>query len=434
MGARDPFVFRQRLVLLAGKPMVIQVVRAGDAEGADPVNIFVPPAYHWTLGLRMKMGKVAAIRKKSPAEEAGLRPGEEIKSVKLQYGNEPAVTLDEDALDPVRLPFELNRRIHADPKKDVKQWRVRVTVSGTQDHDAQKERTLEPMTWDDSWELDGDSPNQPWAPMSIPQLGIAYWVESTVVKVAPGSPAAVAKLKAGDEIREMRLRVGGKTADAEKTWGPWVSMASTRGQGPKVYDRWAYYFWELQHSDFPIIEVKIARDGQDRSDALGPIEAVADTSWPLVSRGLMLTADTYRRKADNLRDAMMFGLDDTITFIKNIYINLSRLLSRRISPQTLGGPFEIARQAFYIAGENIFEFMMFLGIISINLAVVNFLPIPVLDGGHMVFLIYEKLRGQPPSETVRAVATYVGLAMILFLMLFVFYQDIRRFNWLPSWM
>ena len=55
---------------------------------------------------------------------------------------------------------------------------------------------------------------------------------------------------------------------------------------------------------------------------------------------------------------------------------------------------------------------------------INFLPIPVLDGGHMVFLIYEKLRGRPPSDTVRNVATIVGLAVIALLMVFAFYVDI----------
>jgi regulator of sigma E protease len=73
--------------------------------------------------------------------------------------------------------------------------------------------------------------------------------------------------------------------------------------------------------------------------------------------------------------------------------------------------------------------------ISINLAVVNFLPIPVLDGGHMVFLIYEKVRGRPPSEGVRAVATYIGLAFLLLLMAFVIYLDMkRRFpGWWTPW-
>jgi regulator of sigma E protease len=58
--------------------------------------------------------------------------------------------------------------------------------------------------------------------------------------------------------------------------------------------------------------------------------------------------------------------------------------------------------------------------------VINFLPIPVLDGGHMVFLIYEKLRGKPASEAVRVGATYAGLALILSLMVFVIYLDLTR--------
>ena len=71
-------------------------------------------------------------------------------------------------------------------------------------------------------------------------------------------------------------------------------------------------------------------------------------------------------------------------------------------------------------------FVMFLGMISINLAVINFLPIPVLDGGHMVFLLYERLRGRPAPEQVRYAATFVGLALIGSLMLFVLYLDAKR--------
>ncbi|MCX7417558.1 MAG: site-2 protease family protein, partial [Planctomycetia bacterium] len=68
--------------------------------------------------------------------------------------------------------------------------------------------------------------------------------------------------------------------------------------------------------------------------------------------------------------------------------------------------------------------LLFLTMLSANLAVVNFLPIPVLDGGHMIFLAYEWVRGKPPSEGVVAVLSYVGLALILSLMLFVFGLDL----------
>jgi regulator of sigma E protease len=69
--------------------------------------------------------------------------------------------------------------------------------------------------------------------------------------------------------------------------------------------------------------------------------------------------------------------------------------------------------------------------ISINLAVINFLPIPVLDGGHMVFLIYEKITGRPASETARIYLTYAGLILILTLMVLVFWLDIT--NLLRRW-
>jgi regulator of sigma E protease len=109
-----------------------------------------------------------------------------------------------------------------------------------------------------------------------------------------------------------------------------------------------------------------------------------------------------------------------------VYGTLRGIITNRISPRNLGGPITIARVAFTIAGENFWEFVYFLGLISINLAVVNFLPIPVLDGGHMVFLIYEKIRGKPASEQVRSGATIVGLLLLASLMIFVIYLDVSR--------
>ena len=70
--------------------------------------------------------------------------------------------------------------------------------------------------------------------------------------------------------------------------------------------------------------------------------------------------------------------------------------------------------------------VLFLGIISINLAVVNFLPIPLLDGGHMVFLAYEAIARRPPPAWVSAAANYAGLAFILSLFAFVIYNDLKR--------
>jgi regulator of sigma E protease len=90
------------------------------------------------------------------------------------------------------------------------------------------------------------------------------------------------------------------------------------------------------------------------------------------------------------------------------------------------GPLDIAAVSYSIAGESLPMFVLFIGMISVNLAVINFLPIPVLDGGHMVFLAYEWLRGRPAPEAIRVAATFVGLAMIASLMLFVIFLDVQK--------
>ena len=68
--------------------------------------------------------------------------------------------------------------------------------------------------------------------------------------------------------------------------------------------------------------------------------------------------------------------------------------------------------------------LLFLGFLSVNLAVLNFLPIPVLDGGHMIFLIWEAVTGRRPSDRVMIAATYVGFAFLLSLMFLVIYLDV----------
>ncbi len=137
--------------------------------------------------------------------------------------------------------------------------------------------------------------------------------------------------------------------------------------------------------------------GKDRKIALKPAK---DTSWPLSDRGLIFEPDVDVQKASNFGEAVVMGLQKTGDTIQMIYQSLRALVTLRVSIAQTYGPVGIAKTAYDIAGENIFEFLVFLALININLAVINFLPIPVLDGGHMVFLTYEWLRGKPPSDRV----------------------------------
>ena len=439
----DVFEYRSRLAALSGEPIVVQVRRAktpgAESEDGAIASVFVPPAYVVGFGARMNMGRIAAVRIGSPASGVGIaagpKDGDVITGVQIVYAGKDPITLlsDKEPLDPVRLPFELENRIRK-PGLDIAKWKIVLTVRGAsaKGHESAKVRTLAPMAWDDSFSLIDEGPRTPAAPMSIPQLGIAYWVESTVVKVDPGSPADRAGLVAGDEIQQIKLRTRNTTKPDEIAWDPWMKMTSRRGKGLDLYDQWACYFSYLQINDYHQFRVKVKRGTEElelpaltEGDPEG-IVAVPDTTWPTPERGITLVSDYRRQKAKSVLQAVQFGLEDTVEFICNIYMNLSRLVTRRISTRGLGGPIEIATQAFNVAGEDFSTNILFLAMISINLAVVNFLPIPLLDGGHMVFLIYEKVRRRPPPEIVRVVATYIGVAFILSLMIFVLYLDISR--------
>jgi membrane-associated protease RseP (regulator of RpoE activity) len=419
---RDPFVFHERLVQLAGQPLVVQVRRKGASADAPPVNLFVPPAFHRTFGMRMKMGKVAGVREGSPAEQAGVQKDDLLSKVKMV--DEAGKTLYEDdpkkGLDPERLPDELRQKARTPGKKKVILTVRRPEASG--DHNESRDLTLPAVEWQQSWDADDEVPITTPSPLAIPQLGLAYWVTSQVVEVHPGSAAEAAGLKANDEIREIRFKQWNR-ALTELTWSSWIPLAAKR-QGKDVYDCWARAFYGVQIGESPEVEVKVSRDGAELKEPIG-MEAREDISWPLADRGLLLRQDFETQKAGNLGEALVMGCNETIRFIKVMYLSLRVLATGRVSHKNVGGPLAILDQGFTMAGDwN--DLIFFLAAISINLAVVNFLPIPVLDGGHMVFLIYERLRGRPPSENIRIAATYAGLALILLLMVFVWYQDIRR--------
>jgi len=109
---------------------------------------------------------------------------------------------------------------------------------------------------------------------------------------------------------------------------------------------------------------------------------------------------------------------------------LGKMLTAAISPENLGGPIAIAQIAGKTAELGIIAFISFLALISVNLGVLNLLPIPVLDGGHLVYLGIEKLRGAPLSPKVMERTQIVGIVLIAALMIFAFYNDISR--WLKG--
>jgi regulator of sigma E protease len=103
-----------------------------------------------------------------------------------------------------------------------------------------------------------------------------------------------------------------------------------------------------------------------------------------------------------------------------------KLFQGTVSPKTLGGPIMIAQMAGQEARAGAINLIFFIALISINLAILNFLPIPVLDGGHLLFFFVEAVTGRPVSIKIREIAQQAGIFVLILLMIYVFYNDIAR--------
>jgi regulator of sigma E protease len=125
--------------------------------------------------------------------------------------------------------------------------------------------------------------------------------------------------------------------------------------------------------------------------------------------------------------AVGLGLHQTVVQTQRIALMLRSFATGSVSPKELGGPIQIVNVAYKVARhDSLARLFHLLAILSVNLAVINVLPIPVLDGGHILFLLLEKLKGKPVSGEVLSAAQWIGLIMILGLMALVFFNDIRR--------
>ncbi len=126
-------------------------------------------------------------------------------------------------------------------------------------------------------------------------------------------------------------------------------------------------------------------------------------------------------------EAFRKGSGQTWNVIKLTYISLEKILSRAIPLDTIGGPIMIAKMAGQEAQAGIVNFLAFMALLSINLGVLNLLPIPILDGGHLIFYVWECLFRRPVSMKTREVMQQVGLVLLIGLMILAFYNDIIRY-------
>jgi len=374
------------LVLKQDAPVTLGVDRIGAAaEAITSVEIVLPPQEQRITGVALTAGSIVAVQDGSPAADAGLEQGDEI------------ITVDGQPLgDPLTLDDRLRSRAGQVTSLTVRR----------QGHD---DRVIDIVPREATWRDDVTTGMGP--PASVSSLGIALPVLPTVAAVEADSPADRTGIKVGDILTSVTFVIpGGELAEEkvplseqEPNWPVVMAVLQQVPEGTKLR-----------------LDLKTA-SGEARSVEFEP---VASADQFVVDRGLVFEPVYRDVKARTVAGAFQRGLQKTGEDLTLVYAFLGKLWSNRISPRLLGGPIEIAKQAGKSAEEGFGRLLLFLTMLSANLAVVNFLPIPVLDGGHMVFLLYELVFRKPPSEGVVAVLSYLGLALILSLMLFVFGLDV----------
>jgi len=231
-----------------------------------------------------------------------------------------------------------------------------------------------------------------------------FILKPSVGEVRDGSPAFVAGLKKGDLI----------TAIDETPVSNWNNMTEIIGA-----------------SNGNPLEINIKREGSDRLFRITPESIPAKNVFGEDIRryiiGISSAGDFYTVKLNPLQ-AFAESLKQTYQITELMVVIIGKLITGDISTDTIGGPIMIAKMAGDQAKSGIGNLIFFIALISVNLAIINLLPIPILDGGHLLFFFIEALKGQPVSLKVREVAQQIGLFIILLLVILVFYNDIFRYK------
>ena len=252
----------------------------------------------------------------------------------------------------------------------------------------------------DGWSLSGDQPDpigqfgiQPWQPEVAPVIG----------RVISDHPAAKAGLEPGDRI----VAVNGQPL---KDWMAFVKI--------------------IKADAGKTLTVTVKRNGTQKTLSLTPMAKEANgktygyvgaapeqVNWP---------ADMLRKNRYNPLVAIPHAVEQTWIDTRVTVVAIGKMLTGLLSVSNISGPITIARAAEASVRSGLEDFIRFLAYVSISLGVLNLLPVPVLDGGHILFHGIEAVRGKPLSEAAQAIGLRIGMALILTLMVLALYNDLMR--------
>ncbi len=177
------------------------------------------------------------------------------------------------------------------------------------------------------------------------------------------------------------------------------------------------------------VKLRVRVGSIEEDITLGPLgeiqrENLAAISFHLLN-GVAFKPYEVHIQFSNPLAAMGWGFKETLRWMMSVYGQLASMARGSVGVETVGGPVALGAMAVTVARENIMKLVWFMAMLSVLLAVFNFLPLPVLDGGHAVLLLIEKIRGRPLPAKVVYVIQMVGLVLIFGLMFVIFIKDIR---------
>ena len=176
------------------------------------------------------------------------------------------------------------------------------------------------------------------------------------------------------------------------------------------------------------MHMTVQRDGQDLPIEITPRIIESDDAFGNKTKTAVLgiLASTEARTIERLGPVQAFGvaISETYGVVEATGIAVGQMISGRRGTEDLGGPIRIAKYSGQAAKSGVAGFVLFVAILSINLGLINLFPVPLLDGGHLLFYAIEAVRGRPLSEQAQEWGMRVGLALVGALMVFVTWNDI----------
>lgn len=230
---------------------------------------------------------------------------------------------------------------------------------------------------------------------------------------------------------ERKIGVSGLYPDFPAEIGGVMAGLPAEQGGVKVNDKvigvdgttvhyWNQFSSAVKKSEGKALTLTVEREGKPLSVTVTPVEK--DGKYVIGVEPLVkLIFKQY-----GFMDSLRLGFNKTVEYIDLTFVTLRKLLTLNLSIKTLGGPVMIAQMSGKAAAAGLSSFLSLLAMISISLGILNLLPIPVLDGGLLLFLAIEAIRKKPLSQKVMAVSQNIGAAVLITLIVVVSYNDVMR--------